>query len=342
MPNKQTRILITGPIFDTPSGPSGSPGKLYTKLREEGFVVYKKSKYRNKILRFADTLIGVLSFHKYDIILVQCFGLFAFYLEDMISRFGKIWNKPVVFTIRGGAFHEFYEQHPTWCHQVLSRVTQINTPSYFLQKFLQEKGHVVEYIPNFIQLENFTYKREIVNPYSFLWVRAFHDIYHPELVIESFYEVYKKYPQAILTMIGPDQGLKAKCMELIEKLNLTKCIHLLGPIPNKELANYFHTHAVYTNTTRYESFGVALIEAGSCGIPCVSSSAGEIPWIWEDKKNILLAERNANAFSNAMLFLVENKEAANEMGWQASQLVKKYNWENTKKYWLETIKTCVG
>ena len=135
-------------------------------------------------------------------------------------------------------------------------------------------------------------------------MRAFHDIYHPKLAIETVANLKLRHPDVHLTMIGPDQGTLPACRDRIRELGLEDHISILGYLPNTELNQYYSSHAVYLNTTRYESFGVALIEAGSCGIPCVSTSVGEIPYIWQDGVNILLAERNADVFCLQSRFFV--------------------------------------
>lgn len=334
---KKPRILITGPIFNTPAGPSGQGGKLFHQLTEEGFVVYRKSAHRNRFLRLFDTLIGVLSFWKYDVMMVQCFGLFAFYLEDLQSRIGKGLGKKVVFTLRGGAFCEFYEQHPHWCHKVLSRVDCINTPSLFIQSFLVKKGYTVAYVPNFINLDIFTFNRDHIKPYSLLWVRAYHTIYHPELAIEAFALIKKKYPQANMTMIGLNQGSLDACKTLIAKLNLTQDILQLDPVPNTELPRYYQTHSVYLNTTRYESFGVAVVEAAACGIPCVSTEVGELPYLWKQEENIVFAERTAEQFANAVTSLWEDELKAKQIGHQAHLKATQFTWSSVRNYWLPLL-----
>ena len=106
---QRKRILVCGPIFDTPSGPSGQGGKLYTKLKAAGYVVYKRSKYKNVFLRVADTLFFVIfQAWKYDVILIQMFSNLAFIISYFVTFFGKALGKKIIPIIRGGAFVEFY------------------------------------------------------------------------------------------------------------------------------------------------------------------------------------------------------------------------------------------
>ena len=145
-------------------------------------------------------------------------------------------------------------------------------------------------MPNSIDLEKFPFKRDTVKKHSLLWVRAFTNIYNPEIPVRILHELRKLFPDVYLTMVGPDKGTLREVEALINRLDLEDHINITGPIPNEELRKYYQSHSVYLNTTSFESFGVAVLEAASCGMPIVSNSVGEIPLIWEDGKNILLVE----------------------------------------------------
>ena len=81
-----TSILVIGPIFDMPSGLSGQGGKLNSKLNINLPGVLKVSRFRNKVIRIIDTLCAVIfKKNKYDIILLQSFGLLTFIMEDAVS-----------------------------------------------------------------------------------------------------------------------------------------------------------------------------------------------------------------------------------------------------------------
>jgi len=335
---KKPDLLIVGPVFNTPAGPGGMGGQLYLKLKVEGYVVCKKSAIRNKVGRMADTVVFVFFQRKrFGIILLQSFGLLAFVMEDAVSQLARWLGKPMIFTIRGGAFHEFYARNSNWCKRVLNRANQINTPSRFLQNFLKNQGFSVDYIPDFVDLSRFPYRRNITNPHAILWVRAFHDIYHPELAIDTISALRNQFPNVKLTMVGPDMGSQKACEVLIAEKGLQQHIQLTGPVPNDELHEYYHTHRVYLNTTRYESFGVALVEAGACGIPCVSTEVGEIPYIWKNEENILFSERLPEAFAAQISRIFQDADLERRLSESARENASKFTWENVRHHWINII-----
>lgn len=334
------KILISGPIFNTPSGPSGQGGKLYTLLKKAGYNVYKKSAFRNKLLRFADTLsFIILRPFSYDIVLLQMFLLRAFVMEDIIIKICRLFDKKSIVVIRGGAFVEFYTQNTNWCKRVLARVDVITTPSIFIANFLHKEGFKARVIPNFIDLNLFPYRWQNPIEKKILWVRAFHDIYKPELAIKAIAELKKKHPEIILTMVGPDQGKLAICKSLIEELDLMDNVTIEGVVPNHQLNDFYASHQVFITTTSYESFGVALIEAAASGIPMVSTDVGEIPYIWKNNENMLIVrDNNVIEFAEAINKLLENPDLRLNLSKNARLVSENYTWEKVKDNWHELLK----
>ena len=192
----------------------------------------------------------------------------------------------------------------------------------------------VNYLPNPISLTNFKYNRINVTSKTILWVRAFEKTYNPSLAIKIVYELKKHITDVKLTMIGPDRGLLKECLLLIDSLNLKNNIEVLGKIPHEELSWYYQTHDIYLNTTSYESFGNALIEAASCGIPIVSTSVGEIPFSWEHEKNIILVKSfNEKAFSSVIGDLIQNNALKLRLSLLARKKAEQYDISKIISLW---------
>ncbi len=333
------RILVTGPIFKTPSGPSGQGGKLYTHLKKEGYVIYKRSFYKNRLLRLFDTLwFVIMCAHKYDIIIVQLFSYKAFLLEDVVIRLGKLLGKKTIAIIRGGAFPEFYAKFPGWSSRVLLNCDKVETPSVFIQQYLTAKGICVDHMPNFIDQSYFPFNWENNDAPHLLWVRAFHDIYKPERAIHCVHYLKSKYPGIKLTMIGPDQGKLAYCKQLIHNLDIHDQIVITGPIPNHELNSYYKSHMIFLTTTSYESFGVALVEAACTGIPMVSTRVGEIPYMWVENEEMIMVEDNdQDEFNVKVEKLISDGAMREHLSVMARKKSEKFTWEHIKHKWDQLV-----
>ena len=189
-------------------------------------------------------------------------------------------------------------------------------------------------MPNYISLKNFPYSNKVVRNNKLLWVRGFHEIYNPKDAIYALAYLIEKIPSASLTMIGPDKGKLNEVIQLINELDLNDKVKILGPIENKKLYTYFHSHSVLINTTSYESFGQALLESAACGCPIISNNVGEVPYIWEDKENILLSGLNdPQDMADKLILLLSNTKLLENFKHNAYEKAKQYDWVILKNKW---------
>ena len=335
---KNKNLLLVGPIFFKNGYPVDQMGKLKFKLINEGYSVMSVSIYRNRLLRLLDTVFSMIfKFYSYDVVIIQCFSFKAFILEDIASFIASIFKKKVIITIRGGAFLVFSEKNPCWVKRVFNRANLITTPSIFLRNELHLLGYKINHTSNFIDIDRFDYNYKFNEAKKILWVRAFHEIYRPDLAIESFRIVKQKYPSATLTMIGPDQGDLDKTLQLIKTHNLNDSIFILGIIDNIFLPDYYSEHSVFITTTKYESFGVAIFEAASSGIPIVSTCVGEIPFLWKDSHDILFSDGSPLDFASKIFRVFEDRKLAENLSKNARENAEKHTWESVKNKWIDHI-----
>ncbi|GCD77339.1 hypothetical protein JCM31826_08210 [Thermaurantimonas aggregans] len=321
----KNKILFVGTFLSAYTGTASVSENIANKFKEFGFKCKTVSHKRNKLARLID-IITELFLYGPKVIHVDVFSGQAFIITEITAFIGKILKRKLIFTLHGGALPDFYSKNAKRINRAFKRAEIITTPSRMLQRFFEEKGFEVRYIPNPIELKHFPYKRDSVRPYSLLWVRAFHPIYNPLLAIHTLAKIKESFPEATLTMIGPDKGMLNKTKELIKELNLDQAVEIIGPVPNTELYRYYQTHAVFLNTTSYESFGVAVLEAAACGIPVVSVSVGEIPFLWEDGKNLLLAESyDQDVISSKIDILFKNCKLANQISINARKKAEKFD-----------------
>ncbi len=242
-------------------------------------------------------------------------------------------------SLHGGMLPEFSQGKPTLVLGTLRRAHLIQTPSHYLKSFFEANyGMEIKYVPNPIDLERFefrtTWQINRMAP-KLLWVRAFNDIYRPELAVKVLSKLRQKYAGATLTMIGPDKGTLDSTLDIALSLGITDAIYILGPVKNEELSSYYKSHDVLINTTRYESFGISLVEAALCGIAIVSTSVGEIPSLWKHGEEIALVEKpEEELFLKEILSLIENPKETKIRIQNARKRAEAFSWDNIAPTWI--------
>lgn len=92
-----------------------------------------------------------------------------------------------------------------------------------------------------------------------------------EFLINRSTDLIKKFPELLFVIIG-DGPEREKYINLIEKLNLTKKVLLVGEIKNA--SQYIKGFDLFVLPSRYEGFSVTLVEALFAGIPILASDVG--------------------------------------------------------------------
>jgi glycosyltransferase involved in cell wall biosynthesis len=94
---------------------------------------------------------------------------------------------------------------------------------------------------------------------------------HPFL-IDIFYEVHKKNPDAVLLLVGGgelDDALKNQMKQKVEDLGLADSVHFLGV--RKDVNEVMQAFDLFLLPSLFEGLPVTMVEAQASGLPCVIS-----------------------------------------------------------------------
>lgn len=106
---------------------------------------------------------------------------------------------------------------------------------------------------------------------QFLFVGNLYEHKNVEELILALKDVVKVYPKAYLQIVGTGYAYTT-LDNLVRKLHLQDHVTLVGRVSDCELPYYYVSCDVYVTASRWELFGLPLLEAMSCGKPVVASS----------------------------------------------------------------------
>lgn len=132
-----------------------------------------------------------------------------------------------------------------------------------------------------------------------------------QYLIKAMPQILKEFPEAKLEIVG-DGEYRRTLEDLVKKLKLKNNIKFVGFVPNIE--RNLSRADVYVQPSLSESFGLAIVQAMSVGLPIVATKTGGIPEVvTTDKSGILVEARNADALADAILELLRNPVRARQM-----------------------------
>lgn len=149
-------------------------------------------------------------------------------------------------------------------------------------------------------------------------------------------EAWAKLPQHLkdweLHLYGKQDRLQA-LTEQAEQLDVVGQVKFHGPDPNIEAR--FMEASVFVLSSRYEGFGMVIIEAMACGLPVVSFDCpyGPSDIITDGEDGFLAGSGDVAALSLKMSHLMENDALRFRMGQTAKNNVQRYRAEQVAEQW---------
>jgi glycosyltransferase involved in cell wall biosynthesis len=167
------------------------------------------------------------------------------------------------------------------------------------------KRHFV-FIPNIVDTNFFTQKpRKNKKEFYFINIASLEKNKNQAMLIEAFHKAFGELQNVKLIIVG--EGSEYNMLRrLIQSLELENQISLYGKASRSEVKQLLHTSDAFVLSSEYETFGVVLIEAMSCGLPVLATkSGGPESIITEDKLGVLV-EKKEDSMVKGLLQIKEN------------------------------------
>lgn len=179
--------------------------------------------------------------------------------------------------------------------------------------------------------------------FKILTVARLHEYKGLEYLIKSMKGVTQQAPEAHLFILGKgseEQNLK----ELKESLELDRHVTFISePIPNYKMPELYAECDIYVQPSIVEPYGIAVLEAMSCGKPVVGTKiGGMVDTIKDNECGFLVSPRNPDQLAEKILFLRDNK-SREKFGKTARIRVQNiFDWDRIAHYYQEILDRLVS
>lgn len=312
---------------------------LGENLLEEGFTVVSVSSKKNFFLRFLEMFWVTLTAKNISYLLIDTYSTKAFWYAFICSQIARIRNINYIPILHGGDLPNRLKNNPKLAEAVFKNAYQNVAPSNYLKSvFEKHEFQNVIYIPNTIEIEKYNFKlREKAEP-KLLWVRAFAFIYNPTMAIKVLNKLKEKYPNASLTMVGPDKdGSMKTTKKLAEELNVA--INFTGKLSKEDWWKLSQDYDIFINTTHFDNTPVSVMEAMALGLPVVSTNVGGIPYLVENENTALLVNDNdVEMMVSQIERLLQDEVLVKNLSLNGRQLAETWDWKKVKVLWHNLLK----
>lgn len=150
-------------------------------------------------------------------------------------------------------------------------------------------------------------------------------------LIEAFALIANKYPLWYIDIFG-DGEERTSLEKQIKEAGLKNRVFL--NYPSDQIAYEYQRSQMFVLSSDTEGFGLVLVEAMGCGLPCVSTRCPFGPSeIVEDGVTGLLCDMDSKDLASKMEWMITNEEERRNMGIRAHKAVAKYKKDSVMKKW---------
>lgn len=333
------RILYIGNKLSLNKGTVTTIETLASNLIQEGFVVKTASSFQNKVLRMLDMLWQTVNNrNKVDVVLIDTYSTQNFYYAVCVAKICRFFKVPYIPILHGGNLPNRLIKNPQLTKKLFQGAkTNVAPSNYLLEAFKKEGYNNLNYIPNSIEIKNYTFQLRKEIKVKLLWVRSFATLYNPMLAIEIVEKLLQNNIEVELCMVGPEKDgslLACKQIAIQKKMPIT----FTGLLSKNEWISISKEYDIFINTTNLDNTPISVIEAMALGLPVISTNVGGLPYLINDKKTgILVPPNDVDVFIKAITDLLNNPDKAQTLAKNARTLVESFDWEKVKEKWVEVL-----
>jgi len=254
----------------------------------------------------------------------------AAYLANMFSK----ERVPIVLTLQEGDSEKYLKTK--WLGLIdlswklaLKRTDMLTTISTYLRGRAHSLGYKgeSEIVRNGVAFDHFT-KTQVT--WSEKHVRL---ITTSRLVeknaVDQVIRALTLLPEHVVFQVLGTGPLERDLKILTEELGLSKRVEFVGFVDHKEMPEYLQNAHLYIRPSRSEGLGVSFMEAMAAELPVIATAVGGIPDFLTDYETGIFCEvDNPDSIAEAVLYLIDNKSAREDIVQKAKELMKKeYDWD---------------
>ena len=156
-----------------------------------------------------------------------------------------------------------------------------------------------------------------------------------DMLVEAWSALFRRHPDWTLDIYGEGEE-RTRLQTMTDRYGMEQSMHLKGI--SDDIYEEYMGSAFYVMSSRYEGWGLVLVEGMSCGLPCVSFDCphGPSDIITDGKDGFLVESGNVSMLAEKMERLINDAELRQDMARNAREKSAQFKKEKIMHRW-ETL-----
>lgn len=208
-------------------------------------------------------------------------------------------------------------------------------PTKFDHAFYSKLKYPAFYLPHL--KTNLNFEQTTLETKTVLHVGRFTADKQQLSLLKIWEQVYRKHPEWKLIIVGSGE-LESDLKNYVLNRGLTNSVQFLPP--QKTIENLYKKASIFCLTSRYEGFGMVLLEALSFGVPCIAFDcpSGPRDIIKNEETGFLVEQDNLKEFQEKLEFLILNNDKLKSMSENAIKFSQSWSNLDITQSWIKILK----
>lgn len=173
-----------------------------------------------------------------------------------------------------------------------------------------------------------------------LYVGVLEDRRNILFMLDVLKRITLELPDTKLILVGKGKPeYTEQVFNKVRELELTNCVIYRDALPQSELSQLYQAADIFLLPSKYEIFGMVLMEAMTFGLPIITSYNGGSSTIIDNRKNgIILREFDTDVWSNEVVNLLKDECGLKQISVEAQNTgAERFSWKSIAGHILSTM-----
>lgn len=151
-----------------------------------------------------------------------------------------------------------------------------------------------------------------------------------DTLLDAFSQISSSDPEVKLVIAGKQGWYTDRLCAQIARLGLKERIIFTGHVTDGDLPGLYNAAEVFAFPSRYEGFGLPVLEAMACGTPVVCSNSSSLPEVADDA-TLFVPPDDAHALFSALNQVLKSETVRCQMRERGLSQAARFSWEQTAR-----------
>lgn len=163
-----------------------------------------------------------------------------------------------------------------------------------------------------------------------------------DFLLAAFAKAAQEMPEAMLALVGPDDGYLAEARRTMRELGIEQKIRYIDYLSGEAKLQAYLTADVYVLPSTYEILGITLLEALACRAPVITTDrCGLSDTIEKQRLGSVVKFGDVEGLAAQMTQALANREALREDGERRrAYVMNHFNWDTIADTWETIYRRC--